>query len=76
MIGLLDSSIHTAEARRIWENDPALYVPAPEIGRGLEPTAPGTPQERATSLTAVLKDVPGSTRPRPNQSEDAVAQLH
>lgn len=58
MIGLLDSSIHTAEARRIWENDPALYVPAPEIGRGLEPTAPGTPQERATSLVAVLNDLP------------------
>lgn len=58
MIGLLESSIHTAEARRIWENDPALYVPASEIGRGLEPTAPGTPQERATSLTAVLTEVP------------------
>jgi uncharacterized protein (DUF885 family) len=58
MIGLLDSSIHTAEARRIWEHDPAIYLSAPEIGRGLEPTAPGTPEERATSLTAVLKDVP------------------
>ncbi len=58
MIGLLESSIHTAEARRIWENDPALYVPAPEIGRGLEPTASGTPQERAASLADVLKDVP------------------
>lgn len=58
MIGLLESSIHISEARRIWENDPALYVPAPEIGRGLEPTAPGTPQERATALTGVLKEVP------------------
>lgn len=58
LIGLLDSSIHTAEARRIWENDPALYVPAPEIGRGLEPTAPGTAQQRATSLTEVLNDLP------------------
>lgn len=58
MIGMLESSIHTAAARRIWENDPALYVPAPEIGRGLEPTAPGTPKERAASLTAVLNEVP------------------
>ncbi|MBL8270502.1 DUF885 domain-containing protein [Steroidobacter sp.] len=58
MIGLLESSIHTAEARRIWENDPALYVPAPEIGRGLEPTALGTPQERAVTLTGVLNEVP------------------
>jgi uncharacterized protein (DUF885 family) len=58
MIGMLDSSIHSAEARRIWENDPALYVPAPEIGRSLEPTAPGTPPERAAALTAVLNEVP------------------
>ena len=58
MVGMLESSIHSSEARRIWENDPALYVPAPEIGRGLEPTAPGTPQERASSLTAVLNEVP------------------
>jgi uncharacterized protein (DUF885 family) len=58
MIGLLESSIHTSEARRIWENDPALYVPAGEIGRALEPTAPGTPQERAADLTALLNEVP------------------
>lgn len=58
MIGLLESSIHTADARRVWENDAALYVPAGEIGRALEPTAPGTPQERATALTTVLDQVP------------------
>lgn len=58
MIGLLESSIHTSQARRIWENDPALYVPAQEIGRALEPTAPGTPQERAASLMTLLKQVP------------------
>ena len=59
MIGLLESTIHTAEARRLWENDASLYVPAAEIGRALEPTAPGTPQERATALTALLEQVPG-----------------
>ena len=58
MIGLLESTIHTAEARRLWENDASLYVPAGEIGRALEPTAPGTPQERATALTSLLKQVP------------------
>src|SRR6185436_17655832 len=26
MIGLLESTIHTAEARRVWENDASLYV--------------------------------------------------
>jgi uncharacterized protein (DUF885 family) len=58
MIALLESSIHTAEARRVWENDAALYVPADEIGRLLEPTAPGTAQQRATDLTVLLKEAP------------------
>ena len=58
MIGLLESTIHTAEARRVWENDASLYVPAGEIGRALEPTAPGTPQERAAALTKLLEQVP------------------
>lgn len=58
MIGLLESTIHTAEARRIWENDASQYVPAGEIGRALEPTAPGTPQERAAALTKLLEQVP------------------
>jgi uncharacterized protein (DUF885 family) len=58
MIGLLDSSIHTALARRVWENDASLYVPAGEIGRALEPTAPGTPQQRASDLTRLLEQVP------------------
>jgi uncharacterized protein (DUF885 family) len=58
MIGLLESTIHTAEARRLWENDASLYVPAGEIGRALEPTASGTPQERAIALTSLLEQVP------------------
>jgi uncharacterized protein (DUF885 family) len=58
MIGLLESTIHTAEARRVWENDASLYVPAGEIGRALEPSAPGTPQERAATLTKLLEQVP------------------
>jgi uncharacterized protein (DUF885 family) len=58
MIGLLESTIHTVEARRMWENDASLYVPAGEIGRALEPTAPGTPQERAANLTKLLEQVP------------------
>lgn len=58
MVGLLESTVHTSQARRIWENDASLYVPAGEIGRALEPTAPGTPQERATELTKLLEQVP------------------
>lgn len=58
MIGLLESTIHTTEVRRVWENDASLYVPAGEIGRALEPTAPGTPQERAAALAKLLAQVP------------------
>jgi uncharacterized protein (DUF885 family) len=58
MIGLLEATIHTAQARRVWENDASLYVPAGPIGRALEPTAPGTPQERASALTKLLELVP------------------
>lgn len=58
MIGLLESTIRTSEARRVWENDPALYVPAVDIGKSLEPTAPGTPAERAAELAKLLGEVP------------------
>lgn len=47
MIGLLEATIHTAQARRIWENDASLYVPAGQIGRALEP-----------ALTKLLEQVP------------------
>ncbi len=76
MIGMLESSIHSAEARRIWENDPALYVPAPEIGRGLEPTAPGTPPERAAALDGCAQRSASSLGAGQAQCDDAVAQLH
>lgn len=58
LIGLLESSVRTAEVRRVWENDAALYVPAAEIGRALEPTAPATAEERAASLSELLRKVP------------------
>lgn len=58
MIGLLESSIRLAEVRRAWENEAALYVPAAEIGRALEPTAPGSAQERAKALIELLGKVP------------------
>lgn len=58
IIGLLESSIHSAETQRVWENDAALYVPAGEIGRAVEPLAPGSAQERAAVLAALLGKVP------------------
>lgn len=53
LIGLLDTSIHAAENRRDWENDPALYVPSGSIGRLLDPAAAGTAAERAAELSEV-----------------------
>jgi hypothetical protein len=37
LIGLLEASSHMAEAQRMWTLDPAIYLPAAEVGRILEP---------------------------------------
>jgi uncharacterized protein (DUF885 family) len=58
LIGLLESDIHLAEARRPWENDAAMYVPSGAIGRLLGPDAAGSPAERAESLIALLDGLP------------------
>lgn len=58
MIGLLESDIHLAEKRRIWENDASLYVPARQIGRLLEPQAVEPAGERAVALKNLLDDLP------------------
>jgi uncharacterized protein (DUF885 family) len=59
LIGLLESEIYSTEKRRIWENDAALYVPAAQIGRLLEPLAVQPPAERAASLQSLLAKIPG-----------------
>ncbi|MEO0997726.1 MAG: DUF885 family protein, partial [Pseudomonadota bacterium] len=59
LIGLLESDVYSAEQRRIWENDAALYVPAGRIGRLLEPEAAEPAAERAGALLAVLRKIPG-----------------
>lgn len=58
MIGILESDIHTAENRRIWENDGALYVPAGQIGRLLEPLAAEPADQRAVTLQNLLARLP------------------
>lgn len=58
LIGLLESGIYSAEKRRLWENDAALYVPANRIGRLLEPQSSEPAEQRSKSLLAMLGEVP------------------
>lgn len=58
MIGMLEAEIYDAEAKRIWENDPALYVPARKIGMLVEPASEEPEAERATRLGDLLLRVP------------------
>lgn len=58
VIGILESEIYSAEQRRLWENDAALYVPARQIGRLLEQQAVEPAAERAVSLQGLLAKIP------------------
>ncbi len=52
--GLLESSIHTDGIRRVWENQPALYLPASGISRALESVRQDASAENLESLNQVL----------------------
>jgi uncharacterized protein (DUF885 family) len=56
--GLLESDIYSAEHRRLWEKDAALYIPAGHVGRLLEPESAQSPAERADRLVALLRALP------------------
>ncbi|MEJ8566163.1 DUF885 domain-containing protein [Elongatibacter sediminis] len=58
LIGQLESEIHMAEARRIWENDPTLYVPARQIGRLIEVQSAEAAAGQAQSLQELLAQIP------------------
>jgi uncharacterized protein (DUF885 family) len=58
LTGLLESEIYSAEKKRIWENDAAIYLPAGQIGRLLEPLAVESPEQRAASLQSLLDKTP------------------
>lgn len=68
VIGLLESSIKTAEARRIWENDPSLYVPVRSITSALEAVAETPAGDAGQALEDILKQLPA-------QLENARANL-
>ena len=65
LIGRLETSVRSAENRRSWENDPSLYVPSRRIGMALDPQAPGTAEERAGKVTALLDKLPGRIAAQP-----------
>ncbi len=58
MIGILESEIYSAEKRRLWENDPALYVPAYQIGRLVSPMAAEPAAQRIKALETLLEKIP------------------
>lgn len=82
LIGRLSASVHTAEARRLWENDASLYLPSRQIGMLLEPAASRPATERARELGALLADLPDRLeharanlkRPAPYFTQEAIFQ--
>jgi uncharacterized protein (DUF885 family) len=58
MIGILESETHSAEQRRMWENDPSIYVPARQVGVLLEPQSDKPARARAAELREILARVP------------------
>lgn len=61
LVGLLESSVHSAEKRRPWENDPTLYLGTRRIAQlmqgGQEPT-----EENVKEITAALEAVPQTVK--------------
>ncbi len=82
LIGVLESEVRLAETRRIWENDPGLYVPAGRIGRALERlrlNEDGAADRVATALESVPAGIAAGIvnlgRPPRRFAEAALYQL-
>lgn len=58
VIGLLESSIYSAEKRRLWENDASIYVPANQVGRLLGALETGPAEKDVTAFASVLEKIP------------------
>ena len=58
LIGVLESSIHLSESRRVWENNPALYLPVGKIVAALEPDEGMSNQAKLQKLDALLTTLP------------------
>jgi uncharacterized protein (DUF885 family) len=59
LTGLLETDIRSAQTRRRWENDPAMYLPSRSVGLLMDPDAPEPADTRAPKLKALLRALPG-----------------
>lgn len=83
LIGILESDIRLAEARRLWEIDPAIYVPSRRIAQLLEQVASESAGTYCVELTELLDGVPRDTqfardnlrRPPRRFTDDAIFQV-
>jgi uncharacterized protein (DUF885 family) len=87
LIGMARADIRVAETQRVWENDPALYLPSEQLGMQLAalPDAPNLShrQEALEALSSLLVTVPGRLQQgrenlrRPSQrfTEGAIFQV-
>ena len=66
LIGIARADIRTAEAQRVWENDPTLYLSSEQLGLQvaalLETWTAGQREHQLEALTASLTAVPGRLR--------------
>jgi uncharacterized protein (DUF885 family) len=75
--------VRSAENRRAWENDPALYVPTGQIGRLAGPDAMGSQADRATRLADLFARLPAMLeqgranlkRPPKRFTDEAIFQI-
>lgn len=60
LVGVLKSDLRTAQAQKRWANDPAMYLPARQLGKLLDPESPDSLNDRATELVDLFATLPGS----------------
>lgn len=58
LIGVLESDLRTAAAQQRWATDPAMYVPARQLGKLLDPDSPGSRTDRAAELKGLIESLP------------------
>lgn len=60
LLGVLETDIHTAQVQQRWANDPAMYLPARQLGKLLDPDSPETADERDRELLPLLEALPAT----------------
>ncbi|NNL95264.1 MAG: DUF885 domain-containing protein, partial [Xanthomonadales bacterium] len=84
LVGVLESDIRTARAQRRWANDPAMYLPARQLGKLLDTASPAWSADQKQELEQLLKRLPASLaearkslqRPPSRFTREAIFQAH